>query len=395
MTDCCSHIFFSRRACRVAISELFDLPPGAYSPGMLVSALKQLGFDLVLDTNTAADLTICEEVTELLRRLPQTPANGNNDNTGLPLFTSCCPGWMNWIQKIDPELAPYISTCKSPHIMYGSVVKKFGTELMGTTNSSIYFTSIMPCILKRGESDRPAFANGDGVRDVDNVITTRDLGQLLKLKEIDPLQCKDVPFDSPFQQEQQEQDGTGTGAGQLFGASGGVMEAAVRTVHELVTGQELPVLELDAVRGLDGVKEAVVPLYTKEDTDKKNGMDLRVAVVSGLGNAKKLIQKLKDGTVQYDFVEVMACPGGCINGGGQPRSAGSNKSKDGPTVVEKRLAAIYELDRSLPRRKSHDNPTVQKLYEKYLNGYGGEQAHKVLHVEPIYGETPPKPPTDK
>jgi NADP-reducing hydrogenase subunit HndD len=217
------------------------------------------------------------------------------------------------------------------------------------------------------------------VREVDNVITTRDLGQLFHKKQIDPSKMEPMQFDSPFQQID------GTGAGQLFGATGGVMEAAVRTVYSLVMGKEMPRLELTELRGLEGVKEATVPLCLNND-DIGSAIDLKVAVVSGLGNAKKLIRKLKDGEVHYDFVEIMACPGGCINGGGQPPITHSEKDTN---VVEQRLQAIYSLDRSLPLRQSHENPTVEALYSQYLkDGYGGKEAHRLLHVEPVYGKTP-------
>jgi iron only hydrogenase large subunit-like protein len=336
---------------------------------------------MVLDTNTAADLTIIEEGTELLHRLknrrsnsePFLSATGSNkkDEKPLPLFTSCCPGWLTCVEKIEPGLAAYISTCKSPHMMYGAVVKEFSEQLFGVKPGRIYLTSVMPCVRKRGESDRPVFVH-DGVRDVDNVITTKDLGVLLRLRGIDPAQLDPQVFDSPFQA-----DGTGSGAGQLFGATGGVMEAAVRTVYEIVTGETLPRLELEEVRGLDGVKEAVIPLYTEGMTGDEEPITLRVAVCSGLGNAKQLVKEMKAGEVDYDFVEVMACPGGCINGGGQPVST--------PDITEKRLATVYELDRSLPVRKSHDNPTVRAMYERLLGDPGGETAHRLLHVQPVYG----------
>jgi iron-only hydrogenase group A len=368
---------------RVAIPEEVGMEPGSLLNGKLVAALKKLGFDIVLDTNTAADLTICEEGTELLHRL-QARVNNNQEDAKfgegdpgpelMPLFTSCCPGWMNMVEKTAPELAPYVSTCKSPHMMYGAFLKEYSEEILGQPADKVYFTSVMPCVRKRGESDRAAFEH-NGIRDIDNVITTKDLGQLLRLKGIDMAELEPVKFDSPF-----EIDGTGSGAGQLFGATGGVMEAAVRSVYELVTGKELPMLELDEVRGLDGIKEAVIPLH---DEDNTIGLpvDLRVAVVNGLGNAKILIKKIEAGEVQYDFVEVMACPGGCIGGGGQPKA--------GKGACEKRLQSIYVLDRSLPIRRSHENPNVKKMYEDYLGEYGGEKAHALLHVKPVYGESPP------
>jgi len=361
---------------RIAFSEEFGLDPGTFPPGILVAALKELGFDLVFDTNTAADLTVVEEGTELLHRLrakSKKPASdfGTADRDSLPLFTSCCPGWMNCVEKSAPELLPYISTCKSPHMMYGAIVKEFSTKLLGQPPEKVYFTSVMPCVRKRGESDRPAFMR-NGVRDVDNVITTKDLGTLLRMKGIDPSQLQPMDFDSPFQT-----DGTGSGAGQLFGATGGVMEAAVRTVYELATGNTLPRLEFDEVRGLEGVKEAVIPLHSEGMTGLEEPVSLRVAVCSGLGNAKQLIKKLKSGEVSYDFVEVMACPGGCIAGGGQPIGK--------PETIQKRLDTIYELDRALPIRKSHENPTVQAMYDQLLGEPGSETAHRILHVTPVYG----------
>lgn len=371
---------------RVAIPEEFGMEPGSLPTGKLVAALKKLGFDLVLDTNTAADLTIMEEGTELLQRLKARAERFRETNAGdsasfghgdagpepLPLFTSCCPGWLTALEKMDPELAPYVSSCKSPHMMYGAFVKAYSDKLLGEPPEKVYFTSIMPCVRKRGESDRAAFTK-EGVRDVDNVITTKDLGTLLRMKDINPSDLDPVDFDSPFQS-----DGTGTGAGQLFGATGGVMEAAVRTVYELATGSSLPRLEFEEVRGLEGTKECILPLTGEEMTGSDTPIDLRIAVCSGLGNAKTLLKKMKDGEVNYDFVEVMACPGGCINGGGQPKSD--------PAVIDKRLEHIYKLDRSLPRRKSHENPTVKRIYEE-VGEPGGETAHKLFHVKPIYGET--------
>lgn len=349
----------------------------------MVAALKALGFDLVLDTVTAADLTIMEEGTELLHRIQAHVDNLNHKKLGeatddhepLPMFTSCCPGWMGFIEKSNPELAPYISSCKSPHMMYGATVKAHSQELFGVPADQVYFASVMPCIKKRGESDRAAFEH-DGVRDIDNVITTKDMGALCRLKGIDPGDLEPVQFDSPFQKDE---NGEGTGAGQLFGATGGVMEAAVRTVYKVLTGHDLPRLELEAVRGLDGVKTAVIPLHDEEG----NGLpiDLRVAVVSGLGEAKKLIKDLKEGNIQYDFIEVMACPGGCINGGGQPRA---QKER-----IQERLDYIYELDKKLPRRQSHENPIISKMYEDFFGEYGSDEAHRLLHVDPVYGELKP------
>ena len=313
---------------RISFPEMYGEEPGSFNTGQLVASLKELGFDIVLDTNTAADLTICEEGTELLHRIMarqklKKEGGGEHDAEPLPLFTSCCPGWMSMVAKSAPELIPYISTCKSPHIMYGAVVKRNSEEQFGRPASEIYTCSVMPCVKKRAEADHPVFTN-NSVRDVDNVITTKDLGALLSKHDIDPRKLDPIPFDSPFQNQNEEaldddDDGLGSGAGQLFGATGGVMEASVRSVYELVTGSKLPRLDLEEVRGFEGLKETTVPLHS-EDTGKGLDIELRVAVVNGLGQAKKLIQQMKDGEIKYDFVEVMACPGGCIGGGGQPKS---------------------------------------------------------------------------
>jgi iron-only hydrogenase group A len=362
---------------RVAFSEVFGHEPGAFKAGLLVSSLKELGFDLVLDTNTAADLTICEEGNELLKRILERE---DGQETSLPLFTSCCPGWMRLVEKSAPEIIPYLSTCKSPHMMYGAVLKRFSKDLLGCEPHEIYLCSVMPCVRKKGESDAPVFVK-DGVRDVDNVITTKDLGLLLRRRGIDPLELEPQQFDSPFHSEEARGSGLGSGAGQLFGATGGVMEAAVRSVYELVTGSKLPRLELTEVRGLDDVKEAVIPLFNNETGHGLDHINLNVAVVHGLGNAKSLLARMKSGDANYDFVEVMACPGGCINGGGQPLS----KEKDN---VQKRLDCIYSLDRELPIRRSHENPIVKALYERHLgNEFGSPQAKEVLHVKQVYGGT--------
>jgi len=388
------------------------LDPGKFTPETLVAALKELGFDLVLDTNTGADLTIVEEATELLSRLKAEHgkergpfAKGDPGPEPLPMFTSCCPGWLHRVEEAAPEIAPYVSTCKSPHMMYGAMIKAYCEDLFGLPPEKVYFTSVMPCVKKRGESDQPAFFH-ETYRDVDNVITTRDLGSLLRMKGIDPQKLKPMPFDSPFQTG----DGKGTGAGQLFGVTGGVMEAAVRTLYEFVTGSKLERLELDDVRGLEGTKESIVPLHSGECMDNGVPTKLRVAVVHGLGNAKKLIQKMKDGEVEYDFIEVMACPGGCIGGGGQPKAEKETRADKGEEIpsrksgvepayekgsLEKRLECIYDIDRSLPRRRSHENPTVKAFYEKYLGEFGGEKAHELLHVEPVYGKKPAKKTSSK
>lgn len=344
---------------------------------------------LLKPSNSRRDLTICEEGTELLHRvLTREKLSEGDVHVGeaaepLPLFTSCCPGWMNMVEKTAPELIPYISTCKSPHMMYGAVVKRNSESLFGCSPDELYMCSVMPCVKKRGESDHAVFSK-EGIRDVDNVITTKDLGVLLGRHGIDPRELEPMPFDSPFQNEKGKSEeeipsGLGTGAGQLFGATGGVMEASVRSVYELITGAKLPCLELTEVRGFEGLKETTVPLYN-EETGRGIDIELRVAVINGLGQAKKLIQQMKDGEVKYDFVEVMACPGGCIGGGGQP--------KLDKETLEKRMATLYDLDKSLPIRRSHDNPTVKKLYDTVLGKeYGSAEAKDVLHVKQVYGGT--------
>lgn len=302
------------------------------------------------------------------------------------------------VEKSYPELAAYISSCKSPHMvcivtvsiytchvccyccrdspltsflsvqqMYGAILRKHSEEMLGLPADQVYSCSVMPCVRKRGESDAEAFSR-DGIRDVDNVVTTKDLGVLFRQKGINPAELEPQPWDTPFLTE----GGEGSGAGQLFGATGGVMEAAVRTVYKVFTGEDLPRLELDAVRGLDGVKEATLQL---PKPDGSGDLPFRIAVINGLGNAKKLVKEMLAGEVEYDFIEVMACPSGCINGGGQPKGD-----------VEKRLDTVYAMDRALPIRQSHENPLVSKLYDEYLGGeYGSHTAHELLHVEPVYG----------
>jgi iron only hydrogenase large subunit-like protein len=285
---------------------------------------------------------------------------------------------MKLVEKSAPEIIPFLSTCKSPHMMYGAVLKRFSKDLLGCEPHEIYLCSVMPCVHKKAESDARIFIK-DGVRDVDNVITTKDLGLMLRNSGIDALELEPKQYDSPFQSEEASGSGLGTGAGQLFGATGGVMEAAVRSVYEFVLGSQLPRLELTEVRGLDDVREAIIPLFNNETGHGLENITLNVAVVHGLGNAKKLLARMKSGDVSYDFVEVMACPGGCINGGGQPFS----KDKDN---IQKRLDCVYTLDKELPIRRSHENPIVKALYERHLgNGFGSPQAKEVLHVKQVYG----------
>lgn len=387
-------------AVRVAISEAFNLPPGAIKVGQIVTALKQLGFDHVFDTLFAADLTIMEEGTELLHRL-QAHLEGHPDTKEpMPMFTSCCPGWVGMVEKMYPELIPYLSTCKSPQMMMGAIIKHFFAEENNTDPNSIVSVSIMPCVRKQGEAERPTnetfghehahahaeacdvqasvaaqTATGQHIRDVDHVITTVELAKILQERGIDLPNLPETPFDDPL--------GTGSGGAQLFGTTGGVMEAALRTVYEVVTGKPLERLNYDEVRGLENIRETSVVLKPAADSpfakfDKGEGLTLRVAVANGLGSAKKLITMMKSGEAKYDFVEVMACPSGCIGGGGQPRS--SDKQ-----ILPKRQAAMYSLDDRAKLRRSHENPFVQKLYEKWLGAPNSHTAHELLHTTYVPG----------
>lgn len=329
-------------AVRVALSEAFDQEPGTIVTGQMVTALKKLGFDKVFDTLFSADLTIMEEGTELIERI-------NNDGK-LPLFTSCSPGWINFIETYYPEYLENVSTCKSPQQMFGSVAKTYYADRVDISREDMVVVSIMPCTAKKYEAQREEM--GD---DVDYVLTTRELGQMIKQAGIDIMNLKKDNYDNLM--------GTSTGAAAIFGATGGVMEAALRTAYELITGATLEKVDFEQVRGLDGIKEAEVEI---------NDLKLRVAVANGLGNARELMEEIKKGKV-YHFVEFMACPGGCIGGGGQPRTA----TKD---VIEKRKEAIYEIDKGYELRKSHENPNIQKLYNEFLEEPGSHKAHDLLHT---------------
>ncbi|HEY8463488.1 MAG TPA: NADH-dependent [FeFe] hydrogenase, group A6 [Bacillota bacterium] len=346
-------------AVRVALGEEFGLPAGDIVTGKVVAALRRLGCDKVFDTCFAADLTIMEEATEFLGRLQ----NGGK----LPLFTSCCPAWVKYAEFNEPELLSNISSCRSPQQMFGSVVKRYWAKELGKQPQDIYVISIMPCTAKKFEAGRPEFAT-DGVRDVDLVLTTQELAQMIRQSGLDFNELEPDAFDMPF--------GFTTGAGVIFGASGGVMEAALRAAAEMLTGQTLEQVNFTAVRGFKGLKETTVNL---------NGRELKVAVVQGLGNAKKLVQQIKAGEADYQMVEVMACPGGCIGGAGQP----INTSK---VVKENRAKGIYRADTLSQLRKSQDNPMVAKCYEKWLEQPNSSEAHHTLHTKyttrpRIYGET--------
>jgi len=358
-------------AVRVAVSEAFGLGPGSVPVKKLVTAMRLMGFDYVFDTNFSADLTIMEEGHELLHRMQGLIESGKRE-TEMPMFTSCCPGWVAMIEKSYPECIPYLSTSKSPQMMMGAVIKNYFAKLHDVKPGDISMISIMPCVRKQGEADRPGNETAEaGVRDVDHVITTAEMAKIIKDKGIDLASLEDSEFDDPL--------GLGTGGGQLFGTTGGVMEAALRTVYEVVSGEPMGRIAFDEVRGMDGLKEATVNIkpadsspFKKYDPEGK-GIDIKIAVANGLGNAKKIITNLKAGSVHYDFVEVMACPGGCIGGGGQPRSTDKE-------ILKKRQAAMYDLDERLNIRRSHENPFIQKLYAEFLGAPLGETAHNLLHT---------------
>ncbi|MEN6350829.1 MAG: NADH-dependent [FeFe] hydrogenase, group A6 [Syntrophomonas sp.] len=334
-------------AVRVAIAEELGMKTGSLDMLKFVAGLRSLGFDRVFHTNFTADLTILEEGNELLKRL----------KTGgtLPMITSCSPGWINFIETFFPEQLDHLSTCKSPQQMFGALVKTYWAEKMGVDPSKIYSVSIMPCTAKKFEAARPEM-NSSGYQDVDLVLTTREIGKLFKIGGPDWAEMESSQFDSLL--------GAYTGAAVIFGASGGVMEAALRTVYEVVTGNKLEDVNFTMVRGFTGMKEAEVDLA---------GTTVKVAVANSLGSARKIMDEIKAGTSPYHFIEVMCCPGGCIGGGGQPIPS---------TIAKKieRIDAIYEEDAGLPIRKSHENPEVVKIYEDFLHEPLGHKSHELLHT---------------
>ncbi|HHV96475.1 MAG TPA: 2Fe-2S iron-sulfur cluster binding domain-containing protein [Clostridiaceae bacterium] len=339
-------------AVRVALGEEFGMPIGTRVTGKMVTALKLLGFDKVFDTDTAADLTIMEEGTELIQRIK----NGGK----LPLITSCSPGWIKFCEHFYPEFLDNLSTCKSPHEMFGAVLKSYYAEKMGIDPSKIFVVSIMPCTAKKFEAQRPELSS-TGYPDVDVVLTTRELARMIREIGIDFKNLPDSQFDDPM--------GEASGAGVIFGATGGVMEAALRTVADILTGKDNKDIEYTEVRGTEGIKEAQIEL---------GGLTLKAAVAHGLGNARKLLDRIKAGEADYHFVEIMACPGGCVNGGGQPIQPSEVRSWI--DLKAERAKAIYEEDRTLPVRKSHENERVMKLYEEYFGEPGSHKAHELLHT---------------
>ncbi|HQQ02561.1 MAG TPA: NADH-dependent [FeFe] hydrogenase, group A6 [Bacteroidales bacterium] len=353
-------------AVRVALGEELGYDPGARVTGKLVTALRRLGFDSVLDTDFTADLTIMEEGTELLTRLKKVLVD-KDTSAALPMFTSCSPGWIKFIEHTFPELLPHLSTCKSPQQMFGALAKTYYAQKKGINPKDIVSVSIMPCTAKKFEATRPEMRDS-GFQDVDYVLTTRELAIMIKQAGIEFMKLDDEDYDRFM--------GESSGAGVIFGATGGVMEAALRTAYEIVTGREVPFgnLNITPVRGMEGIKEAEVKIENvKPEWSFLEGVTLKVAIAHGLANAKRLMTAIRDGKVQYHFVEIMACPGGCLGGGGQPI----------PTNLEirkKRAEAIYAEDENLPIRKSHENPEVLQIYQEFLGEPLSHTSHELLHT---------------
>ena len=344
-------------AVRAALGEEFGYPMGTPVTGKMAAAMRRMGFDKVFDTNTSADVTILEEGTEFLNRFQ----NGGK----LPIITSCSPGWVKFCEHNFPDFLDNLSSCKSPHEMFGALLKSYFAEKEGIDPAKIFVVSIMPCVAKKFEAQRPEL--GNKYPDVDAVLTTRELARMIKQSGILFNELPDEGFDNPF--------GEPTGAGVIFGATGGVMEAALRTVVEKLEGKPLDNIDFEAVRGTEGIKEATLTVA---------GTDVKIAVVSGLGNARKLLNDIREGKANYHFIEVMACPGGCVNGGGQPIVC--NSVRMDVDIKAERAKALYAEDKATKVRKSHENPDVLKIYEEYLGEPGGHKAHELLHTH--YTERP-------
>ena len=337
---------------RVALGEEFGMDIGTNVEGKMITALKRLGFDKVFDTNTGADFTIMEEANEFVERFKAEDS--------LPMMTSCCPGWVRYVEENYPELLPHLSSCKSPHQMFGALIKSYYAKKENIDPSKIYVVSVMPCIAKKFERERPEMKN-NGLYDVDNVITTRELAKMIKQANINFEKLEDSKFDDPM--------GEATGAGAIFGTTGGVMEAALRTAQDLLTGKDLDRINFEAVRGGKGIKKATVNIAGKE---------IKVVAASGLKNARKILEEIKQGKADYQFIEIMACPGGCIMGGGQPIK--SSKIRSEVDVRKLRAESLYTIDEKSTIRKSHENPVLKKIYKDYLEEPGSYRAHKLLHT---------------
>lgn len=341
-------------AVRAALGEEFGLPAGTLVTGKMVHALRELGFDYVFDTDFAADLTILEEGTEILNRLTRY-LNGDQ-SVRLPILTSCCPAWVNFFEHHFPDMLDIPSTARSPQQMFGAIAKNYWAEKMNIPREQLVVVSIMPCLAKKYECDRAEF-KVNGNPDVDYSISTRELARLIKRANISFNLLSDNDFDNPL--------GASTGAGVIFGASGGVMEAALRSVYEIYTGKTLENVNFKEVRGLEGIRHASIDL---------DGYELKVGIAHGLGNARKLLENIRNGSNEYHVIEIMACPGGCIGGGGQPHHHGN------VDILYARANALYKEDANKPIRKSHENPYIKQLYEEYLGKPLSEISEKLLHT---------------
>ncbi len=341
-------------AVRAALGEEFGMEAGTLVTGKLVTALRRLGFDHIFDTDFAADLTIMEEGTELLTRLGKHLAG--DKEVKLPILTSCCPAWVKFFEHQFPEMKDIPSTARSPQQMFGSIAKTYFADKLGIKREDLVVVSIMPCVAKKYECDRDEF-KVNGNPDVDHVITTRELAALIKLSNIDFKTLPDEDFDNPL--------GESTGAGVIFGTTGGVIEAAVRTAYEIHTKKELPRLDFDELRGMEGIREATIDF---------DGLPIKIGIAHGLGNARKLLEDIQAGRSEFHAIEIMSCPGGCIGGGGQPYHHGN------ADILKKRQMAIYKEDSNKAIRKSHKNPYIIKLYEEFLGEPMSEKAHHLLHT---------------
>lgn len=339
-------------AVRVALGEEFGMPIGTNVTGKMVAALKRLGFDKVFDTNTGADFTIMEEGTEFIQRL--------NENYNLPMITSCSPGWVRYVEANYPENIKYLSSCKSPHEMFGALIKTYYAEKNNIDPEKIYVVSVMPCIAKKYERQRTELKN-NGMYDVDCVLTTRELARMIKQANIEFSELENEEFDNPM--------GEATGAAAIFGVTGGVMEAALRTASEILSGEELEDIDFKQVRGEEGIRRAILKIGER---------DIKVVVANGLGNAKIIMEEIKSGKEDYQFVEIMACPGGCIMGGGQPIK--NSKIRATVDVRKKRADAMYTIDEKSRIRKSHENPVLKQIYSEYIGVPGGHKAHELFHT---------------
>lgn len=341
-------------AVRVALGEEFGNKPGSIVTGKLVAALKDVGFDYVFDTDFSADATIMEEGSELLERLSKFLAG--DKSIPIPLMTSCCPAWVNFYEHNFPDLLTIPSSARSPQQMFGAIAKNYWAEKMGIPREKLVVVSVMPCVAKKFECQRPEFKT-NGNPDVDYSITTRELATLIRRANINFEALPDMQFDNPM--------GESTGAAAIFGSTGGVLEAALRTAYELYTKKQLPKIDFEEVRGMDSVRSATIDL---------DGFPLKVAIAYGLGNARKLMEEIRAGKSQYHVIEIMACPGGCIGGGGQPLHHGDFD------VIKARQKAIYEEDKNMPIRKSHENKSIITLYEEFFGKPLSEKAHALLHT---------------